>query len=126
MNNRKYISRLKAALFSPNEEKISDVTGIEKMGIQPEQAGTAFRSRTLLRCTSSRGSAVQCFCSGPCSRLVDATGTNHEQLQENEDRRRDQAKPELSSLLHQLLAQQHLKDELEAENREDPEEAQHS
>lgn len=56
---------------------------------------------------------------------VDAAGANHEQLQQDEDRRHDEAVPELARLLCQLLAQQHLEDELEAEQGEDPEEAQH-
>jgi len=42
--------------------------------------------------------------SGLSARLVDPTGADHEQLQENEDWRRDQAEPELPSLFHQLLA----------------------
>lgn len=37
----------------------------------------------------------------------------------------DQAEPELPSPLHQLLAQQHLEDELQAKNREDPEKVEH-
>jgi hypothetical protein len=32
MNNSKYISRIKAALSSPAEETISDMTGTEKAG----------------------------------------------------------------------------------------------
>lgn len=43
--------------------------------------------------------------SGLSAGLVDPTGADHEQLQENEDWRRDQAEPELPSLFHQLLAQ---------------------
>lgn len=54
-------------------------------------------------------------------RLVDPTGADHEQLQENEDRGCNEAEPELPSLLRQLLAQQHLEDELETQDREDPE-----
>lgn len=57
--------------------------------------------------------------SGPSVRLVDSAVMDHEQLQENEDGRHDQAEPELPSLLHQLLAQ-HLEHKLVAENREDP------
>jgi hypothetical protein len=48
------------------------------------------------------------------------TGADNEQLQENEDQRPDQAEPGLLSLLHQLLAQQHLKDEHEAKYCENP------
>lgn len=50
----------------------------------------------------------------PAAGLVDPTGADHEQLQQDEDGRRDEAEPQLPGLLHQLLAQQHLKDELEA------------
>lgn len=46
------------------------------------------------------------------ARLVASAGAAHEQLQENEDVRHDQAKSELLSLLYQLLAQYHLELEL--------------
>lgn len=46
------------------------------------------------------------------ARLVASAGAAHEQLQENEDVRHDQAKSELLSLLYQLLAQHHLELEL--------------
>lgn len=56
--------------------------------------------------------------SGPSVRLVDSAVMDHEQLQENEDGRHDQAEPELPSLLPSLA--QHLEHKLVAENREDP------
>lgn len=58
---------------------------------------------------------------------VDAARSYHQQLQQDEQRRHDEAEPQVSGLLllRQLLAQQHLAHQLQAEHRQHPEEPQH-
>lgn len=62
-----------------------------------------------------------------CLSSVDTARSYHQQLQQDEQRRDNETKPEVSGLLllRQLLAQQHLAHQLQAEHRQHPEEPQH-
>lgn len=62
-----------------------------------------------------------------CLSSVDTARSYHQQLQQDEQRWDDEAKPQVSGLLllRQLLAQQYLANQLQAEHRQHPEEPQH-
>lgn len=59
--------------------------------------------------------------------LIDPARSDHQQLQQDEQWRDDEAEPQVSGLflLGELLAQQNLTDQLQAEHRQHPEEPQH-